>query len=174
MKYNYECLRKYSYTFLQNINNESFGDVKSYSEIPGPKPIPILGNTWRFIPYIGDFKIQEIDKVSMRLYNNYGDIVKIGGLLGRPDMIFLYDANEIQKIFRSEEAMPHRPSMPSLNYYKHTLRKEFFKDNNAGIIAVHGESWSEFRSKVQQVMLQPRIASMYVSAIEESSLSFIK
>lgn len=38
----------------------------------------------------------------------------------------------------------------------------------------HGESWSEFRSKVQQVMLQPRIASMYVSAIEESSLSFIK
>lgn len=53
MKYNYECFRKYSYTFLQNINNESFGDIKSYSEIPGPKPIPILGNTWRFIPYIG-------------------------------------------------------------------------------------------------------------------------
>lgn len=22
-------------------------DVKPYSEVPGPKPLPILGNTWR-------------------------------------------------------------------------------------------------------------------------------
>nr|UEN71159.1 cytochrome P450 4AV17 [Meteorus pulchricornis] len=169
-----KLLKKQSSTFLQDVDKESVDHIRPYSEIPGPKPIPLLGNTWRFIPYIGDFKIQEIDKVSLRLYKQYGDIVKVEGLLGRPDMVFLYDANEIQKIFRREEVMPHRPSMPSLNYYKHTLRKEFFKNNNAGVIAVHGESWSEFRSKVQQVMLQPRIASMYVGAIEESSLSFIK
>lgn len=82
----------------------------------------------------GDFKIQEIDKVSKRLFKQYGDIVKIEGLMGRPDMVFLYDADEIQKIFRQEEIMPHRPSMPSLNYYKHVLRKDFFK-SNAGVIA---------------------------------------
>ncbi|XP_034937560.1 probable cytochrome P450 49a1 [Chelonus insularis] len=160
-------------TLVENINEEQLECVRPYKEIPGPKPLPLLGNTWRFIPYVGDFNIQSIDKVSQRLYEKYGDIVKIEGLIGRPDMVFLYDADEIQRIFRQEETMPHRPSMPSLNYYKHILRKDFFKDNG-GLIAVHGESWYQFRSKVQQVMLQPRIVSLYTSAIEESSLAFIR
>ncbi|XP_057340783.1 probable cytochrome P450 49a1 [Microplitis mediator] len=166
-------LNKYSSAVIDNLTTEELNLVRPYGEIPGPKPIPLLGNTWRFIPYIGDFKIKEIDKVSKRLFKEYGDIVKIEGLMGRPDMVFLYDADEIHKIFRQEEIMPHRPSMPSLNYYKHVLRKNFFK-NNPGVIAVHGESWYKFRSKVQQVMLQPRIVNLYVGAIEESSLDFIK
>ncbi|XP_015437179.1 PREDICTED: probable cytochrome P450 301a1, mitochondrial [Dufourea novaeangliae] len=95
------------------------------------------------------------------------------GLLGRPDMVFIYDANEIERIFRQEERMPYRPSMPSLNYYKHALRKDFFRDN-AGVIAVHGEDWYNFRSKVQQVLLQPRIARMYISSMEEASLAFLR
>lgn len=146
---------------------------RPYSEIPGPKPIPLLGNTWRFLPYIGNFNIQEIDKLSKRLYDKYGNIVKLEGLLGRPDMVFVYDANEIERIFRREEKMPHRPSMPSLDYYKHVLRKDFFQAN-PGVIAVHGESWYNFRSKVQQVMLQPRIARMYIGAIEEASTAFLR
>ncbi|XP_015596996.1 probable cytochrome P450 49a1 isoform X2 [Cephus cinctus] len=88
-------------------------------------------------------------------------------------MVFIYDASEIERIFRQEEKMPHRPSMPSLNYYKHVLRKEHF-GNNAGVIGVHGESWYNFRSKVQQVMLQPRSARMYIGAIEEASQSFLR
>lgn len=31
---------------------------KSYEEVPGPKPLPFLGNTWRFIPYIGSNELQ--------------------------------------------------------------------------------------------------------------------
>ncbi|XP_075234243.1 putative cytochrome P450 49a1 [Lycorma delicatula] len=147
--------------------------IKPYSEVPGPKPLPFFGNTWRFIPYIGDYKIEEVDKVSLRLNKQYGDIVKIAGLMGRPDMVFLFNADDIEKVFRSEELMPHRPSMPSLNYYKHVLRKDFF-GNNAGVIAVHGENWYNFRTKVQQPMLQPRTAKLYISAIEETALSFIE
>ncbi|OAD61457.1 putative cytochrome P450 49a1 [Eufriesea mexicana] len=160
-------------TLATEVKEEDWSRYRPYSEIPGPKPVPFLGNTWRFIPFIGDFKIQAVDQVSKRLYKEYGDIVKLEGLLGRPDMVFIYDANEIERIFRQEERMPYRPSMPSLNYYKHVLRKEYFKDN-AGVIAVHGESWYNFRSKVQQVMLQPRTARMYINAIEEASLAFLK
>ncbi|KAF7378859.1 hypothetical protein HZH66_015093 [Vespula vulgaris] len=159
-------------TIAAAVEKHEWTSYRPYAEIPGPKPIPILGNTWRFIPYIGDFKIQSVDKVSKRLHERYGDIVKIENLLGRPDMVFVYDANEIERIFRQEDKMPHRPSMPSLNYYKHVLRKQFFEED-AGIIAVHGESWYNFRSKVQQVMLQPRTAKMYVGSIEEASRSFL-
>ncbi|XP_050442824.1 probable cytochrome P450 49a1 [Adelges cooleyi] len=146
--------------------------AKDYEDMPGPSPLPLLGNNWRFLPYIGDYNITEIDKLSLRLWKEYGDVVKIGKLLGRPDMVFLYDADEIEKVFRNEELMPHRPSMPSLNYYKHVLRKDFFGEL-AGVIAVHGEKWYQFRSKVQQPMLQPRTAKHYIGTIEETAISFV-
>lgn len=28
--------------------------VRPYSEIPGPKELPIIGNSWRFAPIIGE------------------------------------------------------------------------------------------------------------------------
>lgn len=28
--------------------------IKPYSEIPGPKELPIIGNAWRFAPVIGN------------------------------------------------------------------------------------------------------------------------
>ncbi|CAH0560855.1 unnamed protein product [Brassicogethes aeneus] len=147
-------------------------DVLPYSEVPGPKPIPLLGNNWRFLPLVGDFQIEHIDKVSFRLYKKFGKIVKMEGLLGRPDMVFLFDPDDIEKVFRQEDSMPLRPSMPSLNYYKHVYRKEFF-GNVGGVIAVHGENWQKFRSKVNQIMMQPRAAKMYVKAIESTSQEFI-
>lgn len=84
---------------------------------------------------VGDFQIEHIDKVSKRLYKKYGPIVKMEGLLGRPDMVFLFDADDIEQVFRQEDMLPLRPSMPSLNYYKHVYRKDFF-GQNAGVIAV--------------------------------------
>ncbi|CAH1392591.1 unnamed protein product [Nezara viridula] len=107
---------------------------KSYQKVPGPRPLPLLGNNWRFLPYIGQYKLEEIDKLSLMLRSRYGRIVRISNLLGRPDMVFLYDPNEIEKVFRGEDTLPYRPSMPSLDYYKHQLRKDFFSDIG-GVIA---------------------------------------
>lgn len=36
-----------------DVNVES--TIKPYSEIPGPKELPIIGNAWRFAPVIGNF-----------------------------------------------------------------------------------------------------------------------
>jgi len=27
--------------------------ARPYEDIPGPKPLPLIGNGWRFLPYIG-------------------------------------------------------------------------------------------------------------------------
>lgn len=40
-------------TFTTEIGEQDWSRCRPYTEIPGPKPIPFLGNTWRFIPYIG-------------------------------------------------------------------------------------------------------------------------
>lgn len=36
-----------------SIVHEIENGVKAYSEIPGPKQLPIVGNSWRFAPFIG-------------------------------------------------------------------------------------------------------------------------
>lgn len=92
---------------------------------------------YEFVSYIlGTFDITRIDQATKIFHEKYGDIVRVSGILGRPDMVILYDPDEIEKVFRREETMPYRPSMPSLNYYKHIYRKNFFGDGG-GVIAVY-------------------------------------
>lgn len=40
-------------TLTTDVEEQDWSRCRPYSEIPGPKPIPLLGNTWRFIPFIG-------------------------------------------------------------------------------------------------------------------------
>lgn len=65
------CVRKYSskerpFSTAIGISEEFYNDnvfeykiekvdviPKEYSEIPGPKELPIIGNAWRFAPLIG-------------------------------------------------------------------------------------------------------------------------
>uniref|UniRef100_A0A1A9VGK8 Cytochrome P450 n=1 Tax=Glossina austeni TaxID=7395 RepID=A0A1A9VGK8_GLOAU len=150
----------------------SVSRVRSYREVPGPWGIPIIGNSWRFAPFIGRYKISKLDKVMKELHTNYGKIAKIGGLIGHPDLLFIFDGDEIRKIFKKEETMPHRPSMPCLKHYKGELRKDFFGDV-AGLIGVHGKNWELFRQEVQQVLLQPQIAKKYVSPLNGIATEFM-
>ncbi|XP_071452597.1 probable cytochrome P450 49a1 [Hetaerina americana] len=161
---------------VQEVDSETtdIASARPYSEVPGPKPIPLLGNSWRFIPYVGTYQISEVDKISKSLYENYGRIAKIEGLLGRPDLVFVFDPREIEKVMRGEEDMPHRPAMPSLHHYKHVLRKDFFAGDNAGLISVHGESWHKFRTRVQQPLLQPRVARKFITPIDLTATEFLR
>ncbi|KAF7270578.1 hypothetical protein GWI33_016469 [Rhynchophorus ferrugineus] len=146
--------------------------VQPYSAIPGPRELPIIGNAWRFAPIIGQYKIQDLDKVMWSLYEDYGRIVKVGGLIGHPDLLFVFNGDDIRKVFRREEAMPHRPSMPSLHYYKQKLHKGFFHGNE-GVIGVHGPKWDAFRKQVQQVLLQPATAKKYVEPLDVIADDFL-
>lgn len=108
------------------VNPPDITHVKPYTSIPGPKPIPILGNTWRVFPFIGQYDISDVAKLSEMLYRHYGNIVRLSGLIGRPDLLFVYDVDEIERVYRQEGPTPFRPSMPCLVKYKSEIRKEFF------------------------------------------------
>lgn len=44
--------------YYENTVSESKVEnvVKAYSDIPGPKGLPFIGNSWRFAPFIGKSK----------------------------------------------------------------------------------------------------------------------
>lgn len=114
---------------------EAGAKAKPYLEIPGPRPLPILGNTWRFFPLVGQYTISDVGNISRLFYKDYGKIVRLTGLIGRPDLLFVYDADEIERVYRQEGPTPFRPSMPCLVYYKGTKRKSFFGDLG-GVVGV--------------------------------------
>lgn len=117
------------------VHPELSTNAKSYDEVPGPKPLPILGNTWRMFPIIGQFDIADVAAVSEQFYIQYGEIMKLNGLIGRPDLLFVYDVDEIERLYRQEGPTPFRPSMPCLVNYKKVVRKDFFGDLG-GVVGV--------------------------------------
>ncbi|XP_055920745.1 probable cytochrome P450 49a1 [Eupeodes corollae] len=151
---------------------DNISHARPYTDIPGPWEMPILGNSWRFAPLIGHYKINELDKVMKELHFNYGKMAKVGGLIGHPDLLFVFDGDEIRNVFKKEEALPHRPSMPSLKHYKGQLRRDFFGDV-AGLIGVHGKSWETFRQEVQHILLQPNTAKKYIPPLNEIASEFM-
>ena len=58
-----QVLRNVSALMLKRCNStaavtqarpEEWEYAKPFEDIPGPKPLPIIGNSWRFIPYLGN------------------------------------------------------------------------------------------------------------------------
>uniref|UniRef100_A0A336MYW7 CSON008667 protein n=1 Tax=Culicoides sonorensis TaxID=179676 RepID=A0A336MYW7_CULSO len=125
------------------------------------------------MPVIGQYKISDIAEMSYLLYRDFGRIVRVGGLIGRPDLLFVYDLDETEKVYRNEGPTPFRPSMPSLVKYKSVLRKDFFGELG-GVVGVHGEPWREFRSRVQKPVLQLSTVRRYVAPLENVTTDFLE
>lgn len=44
-----------------NVKPQGWSQAKPFEDIPGPKPLPLLGNVWRFFPGGEFYNIQIID-----------------------------------------------------------------------------------------------------------------
>ncbi|KAJ4450921.1 hypothetical protein ANN_02356, partial [Periplaneta americana] len=135
--------------------------------------ISTIQSNWTMCWCSGQYQVADLAKCSAQFYSEYGHIVKLSGLVGRPDLLFVYDADEIEKIYRTEGPTPFRPSMPCLVYYKSVVRKDFFGDL-PGVVGVHGEPWRVFRTKVQKPILQLQTVKKYIEPIEDVTQHFIK
>lgn len=145
--------------------------ARPYEDIPGPKPLPLLGNIWRFVPYIGDLP-SELPEQFVYLHKKFGIIVKLGRLLVRHDFVMLFDPEDIQKVYRNEGPWPLRDSFEVLEYFRTVLRKDMF-ENVGGLLVNQGEEWYKFRSKVNPVMMQPRSVQLYVAPMDAVATDFI-
>ncbi|XP_049961311.1 probable cytochrome P450 49a1 isoform X2 [Schistocerca serialis cubense] len=102
--------------------------AKPFEEMPGPKPLPIIGNTWRFLMPSGDYKTTDMAEMMFQMHQQYGDIAKLVGLPGRPPMVFCFNANDVEKVYRNEGPRPVRDTVQSIKYYRGVTRKDWFGD----------------------------------------------
>lgn len=47
---------------------------------------------------MGQYEISDVANMTVELYRRFGKIVRLTGLIGRPDLLFVNDADEIEKV----------------------------------------------------------------------------
>ncbi|XP_059060902.1 probable cytochrome P450 49a1 [Achroia grisella] len=148
--------------------------ARCYTVMPGPKPLPIFGNSWRFALGLKPWRTTALDVTlwTLKALAGKNGAAKVAKLFGHPDLVFPFCAEETAKIYRREDAMPHRAVAPCLKHYKQELRKDFF-GSEPGLIGVHGEPWSRFRSKVSKALAAPEAARAAVPALDIVADDFV-
>ncbi|XP_066600199.1 cytochrome P450 CYP12A2-like [Prorops nasuta] len=149
----------------------SWDVAKPYEDIPGPKPLPLIGNTFRFIPYIGEFGNMSMVSQLRNLRETYGEVVKLEGILNRRTCIFLFSPELCEDMYRVQGRWPSRVAMESLHHYR--LNRECFYKDQIGLTTTQGKQWHDFRSKVNQHLMQPRAIKPHVSQINEVADDFL-
>ncbi|XP_063385836.1 probable cytochrome P450 49a1 [Cydia fagiglandana] len=149
--------------------------ARCYTAMPGPKPLPLFGNSWRFALGQKPWQTKALDVTLWTLRSLAGDrgAAKVAKLFGHPDLVFPFCAEETARVYRREDAMPYRAVAPCLRHYKNELRRDFFGEE-PGLIGVHGEPWSRFRSKVAKALAAPEAARAAVPALDYVADDFVK
>ncbi|XP_060518386.1 probable cytochrome P450 12a4, mitochondrial [Cylas formicarius] len=145
---------------------EGWDNAKTYESIPGPKPLPLVGNLWRYMPGIGEYYNVPLKEFWEKLHRTYGDTVRFGGIPGKKELVALFQPSDFEKVHRNEGPWPVRYGLPSFVYYRNHIRQDVFQ-GVGGVLTVQGEEWFKFRSIVNKILMQPRTAQMYVSSMDE-------
>lgn len=149
--------------------NVELKDAKPYESIPGPK------SAFQFVRMMspgGRYYKLELSEIVEAFRKDYGTIAKFPGVMGQRPMVMTFLPEEVERVFRNEGKYPNRRPLDSIRYYREVHRPELYPAGS-GLTTTQGHEWYEFRSKVQQVLMQPRATKTYVPAIDEVACDLI-
>ncbi|KAJ8731410.1 hypothetical protein PYW07_004574 [Mythimna separata] len=142
-------------------------EPKPYKSMPGLSSLPIIGSMHHFLPIIGSVG-SNLNTFEMMdtLHKRFGPIVKMEGVFARANMVFLFEPEHFDQVFRAQEANPLRPGFQSLEYFRETTQKGTI-DGLTGLTTAQGEKWREFRTKVNPALLKLKLVKVYAPALDE-------
>ncbi|XP_015787836.1 probable cytochrome P450 49a1 [Tetranychus urticae] len=164
-------------TAVRKLTNIAATDLKPFSDVPSLSKIPYVGSMHHYVPALGGYDIAKVHEFAEKNYYKLGPIYKedLRALNAPGDFAFwLSDADDIEKVYRSGGKFPIRGGFDSLAVYRKT-RPDVYKA--LGLLILNGKDWHTFRSKIQPVLLQPRVISNYsnsISSIADEMINVIR
>lgn len=105
---------------------EEYAKATPLSEMPGPSAFELIRNT--VLPS-GKYYKAGLKQIHAKLHSEYGSVVKFPALFGRESLVFLYDADQVERVFRNEGQYPNRRSFDFIQQFREKYRPELFKGN---------------------------------------------
>lgn len=158
------------YNEVDNMDNK-VQYVRPTKDIPGPKALPLLGNWFRFMPYIGEYHNVNVLTLMRMLRDKYGNIVKLDSLTKERPRIFLFCPELCKNMYQLQGKWPMRIAMEPLYYYRKS--REDIYNGQYGLVSSQGELWQDFRSKVSSHMMRPEKVKTHVTQIYEVTSEFV-
>lgn len=67
-----------------------------------------------------------LDTLQDYLFEKYGSLVRMPGIMDRPEMLFAYDPEDFKKVYRTEGQWPHRRGLETFTYFRKNVRPDLF------------------------------------------------
>ncbi|KAJ6639074.1 putative cytochrome P450 12b2, mitochondrial, partial [Pseudolycoriella hygida] len=112
-------------------------------------------------------------EMNKKMYEDHGSIMRLPGILGKPDRVFTFNPNDMEIIFRNEGKWPIRQGIDTFDYYRKQVRPDVFK-KSSGLVSDHGEAWAKLRTAANPIMMKPKVVKAYIPDIDSVAQDFIK
>ncbi|XP_064599609.1 uncharacterized protein LOC135466162 [Liolophura sinensis] len=135
--------------------------AKPYSEIPSPKGLPVVGTLFQIPSDPAKQRpfLVERCKQFFPIYREKAGVV---------DMVFVFDMQEIEKLFRNEAKYPRRFNMDYWVNYRRMAGKA------DGILVSDGEAWHRMRKVIDKPMLRIKDVAGYADDVNEVVTDFLE
>ncbi|KAH8240360.1 hypothetical protein KR038_005153, partial [Drosophila bunnanda] len=154
-----------------NLSARSDGkwtQAKSYEEMPGPSTLKMISY---FMPG-GALRNTNLIQMNRRMREMYGDIYRMPGMMGKPNVVFTYNPQDFEVTYRNEGVWPLRIGLESFSYYRKVKRPDVF-GGIGGLVSEQGQAWADIRNKVNPVLMKVQNVRQSLPQLDQIAREFI-
>ncbi|XP_059062136.1 cytochrome P450 302a1, mitochondrial-like [Achroia grisella] len=134
--------------------------LKGFDQIPGPKSYPILYTLYKYLPFIGDYDAEALDKNAWFNWTRYGGLVReVPGV----NVLHVFEPDDIEAVFRQDDRYPARRSHVAMFHYRVNKPQVY---NTGGLLSTNGPEWWRLRSTFQKNFTGPESIKSYIKTTD--------